>query len=250
MWGFCFLLLLGVISFTEAQKGVSVPECATSCWENTKYVTKCMNDIFCLCEDAGYQNSLFQCLYSQCDTVHFGSALHFAISQCVDTDSQIVFGVPPIPNHDSLRKRKEAEYLAGGKEKRYESGISGIAWPTESSGYNLQSAGFPLEGFAFPTQSASYLTQSANFPVQSVANSWGASAIPSPTPDVLLPRRVNYVYATVSTIVTARTPSTTKSVKSFPTYVKRIVHTGVTSKIGPCLAFHALSTVVAIYLSL
>lgn len=196
------------------------------------------------------EKSVFQCLYSQCDTVHFGSALHFAISQCVDTGSPLVFGVPPIPNHNSLRKRKEAEYLAEKKQKRFESGVSGVALATESAVFPVESVGFPVESAGFPMQSANFPTRSVVFPVQSAMNSWGASASPSPTPNVLLPRGIDGVFVTVSTTVTTRISPVTKVVKPFPTYVKRKVHSGIAKRIGPCLALHVLSTGLAIYLSL
>jgi hypothetical protein len=120
----------------------SLKGCAVRCWENTKYVSKCLNDNTCLCNEAKYQNvrlcfktlpfhqklwlyqcrhtnlygwqSVFQCLYSQCDTAQFGSALHHAISQCSGTGGEFLLTVPPVANHDVLRRR-EAQYLAGEK---------------------------------------------------------------------------------------------------------------------------------------
>lgn len=100
--------------------------------------------------------SVYQCLYSQCGTAHFGSALHHVIAQCFGTGNEILFAVPPIPNRDSLRRR-EAEYAAGAK--LYGSG--------SAAGY--------------PTESANYLTQSVkNYPTQSVGGPYSASpTIPS-----------------------------------------------------------------------
>jgi hypothetical protein len=40
----------------EAFRVDSFLGCAISCWENTKYVSKCLNDIACLCSEPGYQN--------------------------------------------------------------------------------------------------------------------------------------------------------------------------------------------------
>ncbi|QSZ30827.1 hypothetical protein DSL72_000385 [Monilinia vaccinii-corymbosi] len=106
------------------------PGCATRCWENTKYVSKCTdkNKNTCLCHDAEYQNSVFKCLYSQCDTAHFGSALHHTITQCVGVADNMLLAVPPISNHDSLRRR-EAEYLRGVKLENLES-IGGYPTPS------------------------------------------------------------------------------------------------------------------------
>ena len=74
MWIVESLLFLGGLSFAIGEASSSVPgeslddlcqkgilsnevlECAISCWENTKYVSRCLNDLACLCNDAGYQN--------------------------------------------------------------------------------------------------------------------------------------------------------------------------------------------------
>lgn len=128
--------------------------------------------------------------------------------------------------------------------------MSGLTWPTESAGLPTESAGFPVESAGFPIESASYPTQSVGYPVQSVTNSWGASASPSPTPNVLLPRIFDGVFVTISTTVTTTTSSVTKSIKPFPTYVKRKVHSGIANRGGPCVALHVLSTVLVVYLSI
>lgn len=140
--------------------------CATRCWENTKYVSKCLDDNLCLCNEDNYQNAssrtaydkllivalantkqaVFQCIYSQCDTVHFGSALHFTISQCTGLGNQIVPEMPPIPNHDLLR-RQEVQYLAGGD--------------IDGSGSAM---GLPTLSMGFPYESTTYATQSAGGP--------------------------------------------------------------------------------------
>ncbi|EPE24303.1 hypothetical protein GLAREA_08154 [Glarea lozoyensis ATCC 20868] len=132
----------------------SVPACAMSCWENTKYVSRCFDDLACLCRDDGYQNSVFQCLYSQCDIAHSSSALHYAISQCSTFGSQVNPGARPIAAHDSLRRRMEAEYLAGSWGKRQQSGASAVPWPTESANFPVESAAFLIQSAIFPTQSA------------------------------------------------------------------------------------------------
>ncbi|TVY28817.1 hypothetical protein LHYA1_G002128 [Lachnellula hyalina] len=140
------LCSLVVISSTVGQIDAPAPGCAISCWENTKYVSKCLNDIGCLCGESGYQNSVYQCIYSQCDTVHFGSALHHTIAQC-GTGNQIIFGIPPVPDNVLLQRREE-EYLAGAKS---------LGPPGSSSLYRTESA----DGSSFPTQSALFPLQSA-----------------------------------------------------------------------------------------
>ena len=35
---------------------ISLLGCAISCWENTRYISKCMDDSTCLCSEAEYQN--------------------------------------------------------------------------------------------------------------------------------------------------------------------------------------------------
>ncbi|PBP22992.1 hypothetical protein BUE80_DR006161 [Diplocarpon rosae] len=160
MRGLLFLPFLALLQSTVGQSGPGTPECALRCWENTKYVTKCSGNPSCLCSDANYQSSVFQCIYSQCDTAHFGSALHHAMAQCLGTKNEVFFAVPPIPNRDSLRRREE-EYAAG--EKLYGSG-SGSA------------SGYPTNSANFPTQSANYLTDSV-----------GGSYSPSPTASLPFP---------------------------------------------------------------
>ncbi|KAJ8058524.1 hypothetical protein OCU04_012707 [Sclerotinia nivalis] len=110
------------------------PGCAARCWENTKYISKCADKSTCLCHDAEYQNSIFKCIYSQCDTAHFGSALHHTMTRCVGVADNLLV-VPPVSNHDSLRRR-EAEYLRGVK---LEDSESIMGYPT-LSGLPIQSA--------------------------------------------------------------------------------------------------------------
>ncbi|KAF4630072.1 hypothetical protein G7Y89_g8078 [Cudoniella acicularis] len=99
--------------------------------------------------------SVFQCLHSQCATASFGPSLHHAISQCLNTGTELIFGVLPARNRGALQRR-EAEYLAG--KKQVASGSAGL-YPTQSAG--------------FPTQCSYYATQS-------VVNPFAASATASP----------------------------------------------------------------------
>ena len=48
---------------------------------------------------------MLQCLYSQCQTSHFGSALHHAISACSDPVLNTLGVEPPLIRYQSLRKR-------------------------------------------------------------------------------------------------------------------------------------------------
>ncbi|KAL2065429.1 hypothetical protein VTL71DRAFT_3099 [Oculimacula yallundae] len=146
MRGLKFLPLMAMLHWTTAQHDASNPECALRCWENTKYVSQCFEDHACLCSDPNYQNSVFQCIYSQCDTAHFGSALHHAIAQCFGTSNEVFFAVPPIPNREALQRREE-EYAAGAK--------------LVGSG---SAAGFPTESATYPAQPANYQTDSVGGP--------------------------------------------------------------------------------------
>ncbi|THV54083.1 hypothetical protein BGAL_0034g00030 [Botrytis galanthina] len=130
------LLAMAMVNNPATSDGnFPAPGCAVRCWENTKYVSKCVDKNTCLCKDAEYHNSVFKCIYSQCDTAHFGSALHHTITQCVGVADNIILAVPRLSNHDSLRRR-EAEYLQGIKIEDSES-IAG--YPT-FSGLQIQSA--------------------------------------------------------------------------------------------------------------
>lgn len=46
-----------------------------------------------------------QCLYSQCQTAHFASALHHTIEQCSEDDSQFAQNLPALIRHQGLRIR-------------------------------------------------------------------------------------------------------------------------------------------------
>ncbi|KAF7960521.1 hypothetical protein EAE96_000201 [Botrytis aclada] len=134
----CVVLLLAMAMVNNpatSDGNFPAPGCAVRCWENTKYVSKCVDKDTCLCQDAEYHNSVFKCIYSQCDTAHFGSALHHTITRCVGVADNIILAVPRLLNHDSLRRR-EAEYLQGDNIDDSES-IAG--YPT-LSGLPIQSA--------------------------------------------------------------------------------------------------------------
>ncbi|KAI1825003.1 hypothetical protein F4861DRAFT_538455 [Xylaria intraflava] len=57
-------------------------------------------------------DSLFQCLYSQCDSNEYGQALSRTISTCMEVGADIYMVAPGFINEELLRVR-EADYLAG-----------------------------------------------------------------------------------------------------------------------------------------
>ena len=97
--------------------------CVSKCWDNSKYVSSCVkaNETQCLCEDAEFQSVrtatsyltcianefkvVLQCLYSQCQTSQFGSALHQTLSACSDSAVDTLDALPPLIRHPGLRKR-------------------------------------------------------------------------------------------------------------------------------------------------
>jgi hypothetical protein len=48
---------------------------------------------------------MLQCLYSQCQTTQFGSALHHALSRCSNPETDTPDFLPPLIRHQGLRKR-------------------------------------------------------------------------------------------------------------------------------------------------
>lgn len=56
--------------------------------------------------------SLFQCLYSQCDSTDYGKALSRTITTCIGVGADIHMVAPGFVNEELLRVR-EADYLAG-----------------------------------------------------------------------------------------------------------------------------------------
>ena len=48
---------------------------------------------------------VLQCLYSQCQTTQFGSALHRTLSACSGFDANTLEVLPPLIRHQGLRKR-------------------------------------------------------------------------------------------------------------------------------------------------
>ncbi|KAI1272695.1 hypothetical protein F5Y07DRAFT_287924 [Xylaria sp. FL0933] len=110
-----FLLLLHT-SFAKMLKldvgtDPGLPSCGSHCMVDSMFVTQCL-DMNCLCHQEEYQKSLFQCLYSQCDSNEYGKALSRTISTCMEVGADIYMVAPGFINEELLRVR-EADYLAG-----------------------------------------------------------------------------------------------------------------------------------------
>lgn len=98
---------IGLLHSAVGLKTLESPVCVSKCWENSKYVSTCVqaNETQCLCEDAEFQSMVLQCLYSQCQTTQFGSALHHTLSVCTDSGMDSLDALPPLLRHQGLRKR-------------------------------------------------------------------------------------------------------------------------------------------------
>jgi hypothetical protein len=166
---------------------------------------------------ATLHQSLFQCLYSQCDTAHFSSALHHTISQCSSVGGEIIFLVPPILNHDGLRRR-EAEYLAG--IKPYSSG--------SADGFLIQSA--------YPAQSAhNYLTQSVADSYYLIASSTSVCSA---------------LNTTAGPAGTSATPTEDYAAAGASTNAGPPLYTGNAPETGPTITIPILVSMAAFYIAL
>lgn len=101
------LVGLGLLHIVVGFDSQQSPDCVSRCWNNSKYVSTCLeaDGNLCLCEDDEFQNVVLQCLYSQCQTTQFGSALHHALSECSDPKTGAPDIFPPLIRHQGLRKR-------------------------------------------------------------------------------------------------------------------------------------------------
>ncbi|KAI2472310.1 hypothetical protein F4781DRAFT_438525 [Annulohypoxylon bovei var. microspora] len=90
---------------------IGPPGCASRCMVDSMFVTQCL-DTRCLCNEKDYQKSLYQCLYSQCDSNNYGPALSHAISLCMSLGAEIYMVAPSRVDNELLRSREE-DYLAG-----------------------------------------------------------------------------------------------------------------------------------------
>ncbi|KAI0509250.1 hypothetical protein F5B22DRAFT_658670 [Xylaria bambusicola] len=111
---FLFLLLrVSLAKMIKLDVGTDpeMPSCGSHCMVDSMFVTQCL-DMNCLCHQEEYQKSLFQCLYSQCDSNEYGKALSRTISTCMEVGAEIHMVAPGFINQELLRVR-EADYLAG-----------------------------------------------------------------------------------------------------------------------------------------
>ena len=49
---------------------------------------------------------VLQCLYAQCQTAHFGAALHHTLATCSNLESDALGALPQLIRHQGLRKRQ------------------------------------------------------------------------------------------------------------------------------------------------
>jgi hypothetical protein len=144
------------------------------------------------------------------------------------------FGALPVASHDSLRRRMEAEYLAGARGKRQQAGVSAIPFPVES-------AALPIESAAFLIQSAPLPTPTALFPTQSLDPALGER--PSPASDFLGPRNVDQLPPTITTVIT----TSTRSPIFLPEdSMQAVTVPGAARETRPYSFLHVLSTVVVV----
>lgn len=166
-------------------------DCVPKCWGNSKYVSTCDNEVRCLCQDSHFQSVsvatrfvdfelivlltilqvVLQCLYSQCQTTQFGSAIHHALSECSDDGLDTFNFLPPLIRHQGLRKRAslDAVYATASASathsvsRRYASVSAGSnPHPTRSAAYGPT-----------PTPTVSYFTPTTLTSALSVASTNG-----------------------------------------------------------------------------
>ncbi|KAI1766786.1 hypothetical protein GGR53DRAFT_518862 [Hypoxylon sp. FL1150] len=100
---------------TIAQPPPGPPTCASRCMVDSMFMTQCL-DTRCLCNERDYQKSLFQCLFSQCDSNNYGPALKHSISLCISLGAEI-YMVAPGTVDDRVLQSREDDYLAGREVK-------------------------------------------------------------------------------------------------------------------------------------
>ncbi|KAI1140682.1 hypothetical protein F5Y05DRAFT_282340 [Hypoxylon sp. FL0543] len=102
---------VGLENGTITEPPAGPPSCASRCMVDSMFVTQCL-DTRCLCNEKDYQRSLFQCLYSQCDSTDYGPALSHSISLCMSLGAEIYMVAPGRVGNELLKSREE-DYLAG-----------------------------------------------------------------------------------------------------------------------------------------
>ncbi|KAI1212521.1 uncharacterized protein F4807DRAFT_457318 [Annulohypoxylon truncatum] len=173
-------LVVGTDNSTIPKPPAGPPGCASRCMVDSMFVFQCL-DTKCLCNEKDYQKSLFQCLYSQCDSNNYGPALSHAISLCMNLGAEIYMVAPGTVNSELLRSREE-DYLAGrevsnlpGMQLRQASligsGESGEATTITTMVTAIVTVPYsPIT--ASPTPTAFLETTSAEFTTTSVSRPW------------------------------------------------------------------------------
>ncbi|KAI1261589.1 hypothetical protein F5Y18DRAFT_194836 [Xylariaceae sp. FL1019] len=132
-----FLLLKACFANTiklDVGTDPGLPSCASHCMLDSMFVTQCL-DMNCLCHEKDYQRTLFQCLYSQCDSLTYGNALSRTIITCIESGAEI-YMVAPGPVSDEVLRAREADYLAG----RQLTEVPGLALRIESAPQSVATA--------------------------------------------------------------------------------------------------------------
>ena len=62
---------------------------------------------------ANLSQAVYHCLYSQCQTAQFGTALHAALTQCSGITSEHAFLLPHLIRHQSSRTRQHSQSISG-----------------------------------------------------------------------------------------------------------------------------------------
>ncbi|KAI9813508.1 MAG: hypothetical protein M1832_006306 [Thelocarpon impressellum] len=141
---FCTVASLGGALSSEIA-AATAPDCAYRCWENSKFVSVCGTKLDCLCDDMDFQNAVFQCLYSQCQTAQFGSALHHAIAACPLDDQEDSKAAPRLIRGARVRKREYAMYsqVSGSSPRPSQSAVSQHASVSRVPSGRLQASARP-----------------------------------------------------------------------------------------------------------
>ncbi|KAI1105993.1 hypothetical protein F4804DRAFT_330738 [Jackrogersella minutella] len=144
-------LIASMDNSTIAEPPPGPPSCTSRCMVDSMFVTQCL-DTRCLCNEKDYQKSLFQCLYSQCDSDQYGPALSHSISLCMSLGAEIYMVAPGVVDNELLRSREE-DYLAG----REVANVPGLHLRQESIGFG-QTTTVTSTVTSFVTMSYSLIT--------------------------------------------------------------------------------------------
>ena len=127
-------------------------------WSYCGPISRCVAD--------GFQVVL-QCLYSQCQTTQFGSALHHTLSVCTDYGVDTSDASPPLVRHQSIRKRGSlsissasghlsASVIHSVARRSVSASAYGTTRPTRSIGH------FPIHTHDLPLSSSVATTAPSN----------------------------------------------------------------------------------------